>query len=183
PPLPGPRTANGPCWPDFKPMCPSPWTRRSWWRWSPDSPAGPTGSTSGGIMDEPTLPTKTANVTGRRILIVDDTREPAGLFKVLLKTEGYEARTAYDGPEAIEAAKLHCPHVVLLDLTLPTMGGVEVAQALRGVPELSQCHIIAVSGYDGDRITQPSPFDLHLTKPVDPDILLKLLGEMTGHSP
>jgi CheY-like chemotaxis protein len=134
-------------------------------------------------MDEPRLQTKTANVTSRRVLIVDDSRDTAGLFKALLKIEGYEARTAFDGPEAIEAAKLHCPHVVLLDLMLPTMGGVAVAQALRGVPELSQCHIIAVSGYGGDRITQPSPFDLHLTKPVDPDTLLKLLAEMTAEGP
>ena len=117
---------------------------------------------------------------GRRVLIVDDSRDTAGLFKALLKIEGYEARTAYDGPEAIEAAKLHCPQVVLLDLTLPTMGGVEVARALRGVPELSHCHIIAVSGYSSDRISEPSPFDLHLTKPVDPDTLLKLLAQMTG---
>jgi CheY-like chemotaxis protein len=126
------------------------------------------------------MPTREVTASGRRVLIVDDSRDTAGLFKALLKIEGYEARTAYDGPEAIEAAKQDCPHVVLLDLTLPTMGGVAVARALRQVPELSQCHIIAVSGYDGDRIAQPSPFDLHLTKPVDPGTLLKLLAEMTA---
>ena len=131
-------------------------------------------------MDEPMMPTREATASGRRVLIVDDSRDTAGLFKALLKIEGYEARTAYDGPEAIEVAKRHCPHVVLLDLTLPTMGGVEVAQALRRVPELSQCHIVAVSGYDLDRIAQPSPFDLHLTKPVDPDTLLRLLADMTA---
>ena len=134
-------------------------------------------------MDEPTLRTKGTNATGRRVLIVDDSRDTAGLFKALLRLEGYEARTAYDGPEAIEAAKLHCPQVVLLDLTLPTMGGVEVARVLRAVPELARCHIIAVSGCCGDRVAQPSPFDRHLTKPIDPPTLLKLLAEVTAASP
>jgi CheY-like chemotaxis protein len=115
-------------------------------------------------------------------LIVDDSRDTANLFKAILNLEGYEPRTAHDGPEAIEAAKVHCPQVVLLDLSLPTMGGVEVARALRRVPELTHCHIIAVSGYGAEGIDRPSPFDRHLTKPVEPEKLLKLLAEMTGES-
>jgi len=131
-------------------------------------------------MDEPTMRAEETIASGRRVLIVDDCRDTARLMKLLLKIEGYETRTAHDGPEAIEVAKMHCPHVVLLDLGLPTMGGAKVAEALRSVPELSGCRMVAVSGYGGDHVPQPSPFDHHLTKPVDHDTLLKLLAEMTG---
>jgi CheY-like chemotaxis protein len=131
-------------------------------------------------MDEPTMQAQDAASSDRRVLIVDDSRDTARLMKVLLKIEGYETRTAYDGPEAIETARTQRPHVVLLDLILPTMGGAEVAAALRSVPELSGCQIVAVSGYDADRIPHPSPFDHHLTKPVDPHHLIQVLAEMTS---
>src|SRR5712691_5232173 len=117
-------------------------------------------------MDEPTMRADDTTASGRRVLIVDDCRDTARLLKLLLEIEGYETRTAHDGPEAIEVAKRHCPHVVLLDLVLPTMRGAQVAETLRSVPELSGCHIVAVSGYGPDHVPHPSPFDHHLTKPV-----------------
>ena len=67
------------------------------------------------------------NAAPLRILIVDDFADNARMLKVLLKNEGHEARIASDGPEAIAAANLQKPHVVLLDLTLPGMSGIEVA--------------------------------------------------------
>ena len=132
-------------------------------------------------MDEPALRCNQA-ITRRRVLIVDDNRDSARLMEVLLTIEGYEAWTTHDGPEAIEAAKARQPQVVLLDLGLPTMGGVEVAEALRCVPELSGCHIVAVSGYGGDSIPHPSPFDCHMIKPVDPKALIDLMAKLTGRA-
>jgi len=111
-----------------------------------------------------------------RILIVDDHADTARMLKVLLKCEGHEARTAFDGPGAIETARLHRPDVVLQDLTLPGMSGLEVAMELRSIPELSACVLVAVSGYGEERLPYPSPFDRHFTKPVHHDALLKYLS-------
>jgi CheY-like chemotaxis protein len=99
------------------------------------------------------------------------------MLKVLLRCEGHEARIAFDGPSAIEAATLTLPDVVFLDLTLPGMSGVEVAAKLRCLPELSTCRLVAVTGYGEERLPSPSPFDHHFQKPVD---LAALLGYLAG---
>ena len=113
-----------------------------------------------------------------QILVVDDNTDSARMLKVLLRCEGHEARIALDGPSAIEAAKLTLPDVVFLDLTLPGMSGVEVAAKLRGLPELSACRLVAVTGYGEERLPSPSPFDHHFQKPVDHAALLGYLARI-----
>jgi CheY-like chemotaxis protein len=113
-----------------------------------------------------------------RILVVDDNPDCATMLKVLLRCEGHEARIAFDGPSAIEAAKLTLPDVVFLDLTLPGMSGVEVAAKLRCLPELLACRLVAVTGYGEERLPSPSPFDHHFQKPVDHAALLGYLARI-----
>jgi CheY-like chemotaxis protein len=114
--------------------------------------------------------------TSLQILVVDDNADAARMLKVLLRCEGHEARIAFDGPAAIEAATLFRPDVVLLDLTLPGMSGAEVATELRCLPELSACRLVAVTGYGEERLPSPSPFDHHFQKPVDHAALLGYLA-------
>ena len=111
-----------------------------------------------------------------RILVVDDNADFAQMFSILLRCEGYETCIALDGPEAIEAAKRHRPDVVLLDLTLPDMSGIEVAMELRCITELAACRLVGVSGYGEERLPFPSPFDHYLQKPVNPAVLLEYLS-------
>jgi CheY-like chemotaxis protein len=113
-----------------------------------------------------------------RILVVDDNADAARLLQVLLRCEGHEARVAFDGPGAIEAARLFRPDVVLLDLTLPGMSGVEAAAELRCRPELAACRLIAVTGHGEERLPSPSPFDHHFQKPVDHAALLGYLARI-----
>jgi CheY-like chemotaxis protein len=112
----------------------------------------------------------------RRILIVDDNADTARMLKVLLKGEGHETCVASDGPEAIEAAKLSGPDVVLLDLTLPGMSGIEVATELRGIAALAACKLVAITGHSKERLPHPSPFDNHFLKPVNLTALLDYLA-------
>jgi CheY-like chemotaxis protein len=112
-----------------------------------------------------------------RILVVDDNVDTARMLKILLRCEGHDARIAFDGPAAIEEARTSVPDVVLLDLTLPSMSGCDVAATLRTLPELSACRLVALSGHAEDRMPSPSPFDRHFQKPVAHD---DLLGYLTG---
>jgi CheY-like chemotaxis protein len=111
-----------------------------------------------------------------RILVVDDNVDAARMLTILLTLEGFEAKPAFDGPEAIEAAREFKPDAVLLDLRLPGMSGLEIATILKGLPDLGRCVLVAVSGYDAESIKFPSPFEHHFQKPLDHQALLKLLG-------
>jgi CheY-like chemotaxis protein len=107
------------------------------------------------------------NATPLRILIVDDNVDNARMLKVLLKREGYDAGIVFDGPAAIAAANLQKPDVVLLDLTLPGMSGIEVAAELRRDPEQAGCVLVAITGHAKDILPSPSPFDGYFGKPLD----------------
>jgi CheY-like chemotaxis protein len=113
-----------------------------------------------------------------RILIVDDNADSAGMLKILFRSAGYEATTALDGTAAIATAHSFRPHVILLDVSLPGMGGIELATALRQIPELRECRLVAVTGHHEDDLPQPSPFDRYFQKPASTDDLLAYLASI-----
>jgi signal transduction histidine kinase/CheY-like chemotaxis protein len=113
-----------------------------------------------------------------RTLIVDDNRDAADSLAMLLRITGNEIRTAYDGLEALQAAKEFQPDVVLLDIGLPKMDGHEVAQQLRREPWGQRMCLIAVTGWsdETDRAkSRAAGFDHHLVKPLDIAHLARLL--------
>jgi CheY-like chemotaxis protein len=113
-----------------------------------------------------------------RVLIVDDHADNARMLKVLLKKAGHEAGMVFDGPAAIATARLEKPDVVLLDLSLPGMSGIEVAAELRRAPVRSECVLVAITGHGVDTMPSPSPFDRYFSKPVDVASLLAYLAEV-----
>ncbi len=115
----------------------------------------------------------------KRILIVDDHADNARMMKVLLKRQGYDVIIALDGRAAIDVATAIRPAVILMDLTLPGLSGLEAAEELRRTDGFAETIIVAVSGHAADRLPQPSPFDSHLTKPVNYELLIKLLADAT----
>lgn len=118
--------------------------------------------------------------SGGRVLVVDDNRDTAKLTSMLLQIEGYDVKTAHDGREAIAAARLFNPEVVLLDIGLPGMNGYQVAAELRRDPAFEDTLIVAISGYGEEQAVERSRqagFDDHLLKPVDIDELIQLLTE------
>lgn len=108
------------------------------------------------------------------ILVVDDNVDSAEIVGALLQFAGHEVHMAHDGAGAIEAALRLRPDVVFLDIGLPDMSGVEVAEKLRGYPELQKTVLIALTGYgqDKDRTgAMAAGFNQHLTKPVNMETL------------
>jgi two-component system, OmpR family, response regulator len=118
--------------------------------------------------------------TPLRVLIVDDQADNARMLKVLLRKEGHEAGIVFDGPAAIAAANLQKPDVVLLDVSLPGMSGIEVASELRREPERLGCVLVAITGHGKDSLPSPSPFDRYFSKPLDIVSLLAYLSEVQG---
>ena len=130
------------------------------------------------------LPTPRTDAAGRRlrILVVDDQRDAADLLAELLRAWGHHVLTAYDGQSALETALVTRPDVTLLDIGLPIMDGYEVARRIRRAPGLSQCVMVAVTGYgqDADRErSQEVGLAAHLLKPIDPEVLRELLTTLT----
>ena len=122
----------------------------------------------------------------RRILLVDDHADSARILAALLRMAGHEVLVANDGPSALEAAREHPPEVVLLDLGLPGMDGLEVARRLRAEPRPDPLRIVALTGFGGeeDRTrTSEAGFDAHLVKPIDSQALRALLERPAGPTP
>jgi PAS domain S-box-containing protein len=117
-----------------------------------------------------------------RILVVDDNSDAAESLGMLLEAGGHSVETAYDGLSALQLVEEFRPDVVLLDLGLPEMDGVEVAGRVRAMPDGRRVHIVAVTGWEQDedkaRASEPG-FDGHLTKPIDAQDLAAVFARLT----
>ena len=114
----------------------------------------------------------------RRVLLVDDNRDAADSMAILLRLNGYEVRTAYDGQTALVLAGLQAPDVVICDISMPDMSGLELARRLRQDLGLRDSLLVALSGYaqEEDRHrSQKAGFNAHLAKPVSLESLKALL--------
>jgi two-component system OmpR family response regulator len=69
---------------------------------------------------------------GHSLLIVDDNLSLANLYQIVFERSGWRARIAASGPEALDSIADHAPDVVLLDVMMPAMDGIEVCRRIRG---------------------------------------------------
>ena len=125
------------------------------------------------------------DVPGRpeRILVVDDNVDAAETLSRLLRLSAHEVRVAHDGLAALAVAHEMNPEVVLLDIGLPELDGLEVAKRLRARADGPRLLLVAITGFGQaeDRArTAAAGFDHHLTKPVDPKLLLTLMQTARG---
>lgn len=121
----------------------------------------------------------TAQAPSRRILVIDDNQESADTMAVLLRVFGHEVWTAYDGPTALDLARLQPPEVVLCDVTMPGMGGLEVARRLRQDLGLCDALLVALTGHGQQEDMQRSReagFNAHMVKPIRLEALRAILS-------
>jgi CheY-like chemotaxis protein len=126
------------------------------------------------------MTTETSFSVSPLVLIVDDDEPSNRIAGTLLNRWGYQVQVCRDGMEALAAAKLNPPRVVLADIAMPRMDGYEVARQLRQRPESQDTVLIALSGYGDDesvRRALEAGFDLHITKPAPPLALRELLDQ------
>ena len=116
-----------------------------------------------------------------RILIVDDERRIADTSALILQAQGYQTDTAYDGPNGIARCRKFHPHMVLTDVVMPGMSGIEMAITIRR--EFPLCAILLISGQaaTADMLEaarrEGHSFEL-LAKPVHPSTLLQRVAEI-----
>ena len=111
-----------------------------------------------------------------KILLVDDEPDILEFMSYNLSNEGYKVFTATDGVEAIEKAKSKSPHLVLLDVMMPKMDGIEACENLRKLPKLGEKLIIVFLTARSEDYTQVAGLeagaDDYITKPVKIKVLV-----------
>lgn len=135
-------------------------------------------------IDIESIPPNPMIISGPRpdILIVDDNIAGAQTLAMLLEMNGYSVLTTTSGKEAITMAEERHPRVVLLDLGLPDVSGLDVARALRNSHDSPPPKIIVLSGGEVDEPHSPPVsqlFDHYFAKPVQFDELQALLPPPT----
>jgi len=115
----------------------------------------------------------------RRVLVVDDNADAAATLRMVLELQGHDARAVFSGQAAVDALAEFDAEVVLLDIGMPGMDGLEVAHHIRALPGGRDVLLVALTGWGQDedrRRTTEAGFDEHLTKPVDTERLAALLA-------
>ena len=113
-----------------------------------------------------------------QVLVVDDNRDAADTLQSLFQLEGYAAKVAYGGAQALAAVDMAWPQLIVMDLGMPDMDGYEAARQIRQRAQGREVLLIALTGWgqgDARARTEQAGFDHHLTKPVDVDAIAALL--------
>ena len=116
-----------------------------------------------------------------KILVVDDDPDIVEILRYNLSLGGYDVKSASNGKEAIKKAKIFLPEIILLDVMMPEMDGIETCTIIKEIPSLTNTRIIFLSARNED-YTQLSAFDAgaddYISKPVKPKILLKKIASI-----
>lgn len=111
-----------------------------------------------------------------RILIVDDEKPLAESLRLYFQSKGFEAATAYDGETGLEKTILYKPHLVILDLIMPEMGGWELCRGIRNNPLTAHLPLLVITASKLPDVAERAKglgIDVILQKPFQLDDLLK----------
>jgi len=123
-------------------------------------------------------------VVKKKILIVEDNPQNMKLMEMLLEAKGYILLEAIDGEQAMDVATTERPDLILMDIQLPKMSGLEVTRKLRQLPAFNHIPIIAITAYamkgDKEKFIKAG-CDAYLPKPIDIHELPRVISEMLLH--
>ncbi|MEK6697864.1 MAG: response regulator [Nitrospirota bacterium] len=118
-----------------------------------------------------------------KILVADDTGENRALLKDVLMYYGYEVIEAQDGAEAVRLTKERMPALILMDVQMPVMNGIEALKLLRADPETRNIKIISLTAFAVDMEMGQflnAGFDDYISKPIDIRMLLAMIQKHLG---
>jgi CheY-like chemotaxis protein len=127
----------------------------------------------------------------KKILVIDDEPDMVTFLSTLLKDNGYEILTAFDGDEGLHKAKNEKPDLVSLDLLMPNKTGIKMFRELRRDPEISAIPVVIVTGFATDDTPNMDfkkwihersirPPEAYIEKPVETEVLLKEIKRILG---
>ena len=125
------------------------------------------------------------------VLLVDDYPDALETWGLFFEMKGYQVLTASDGQSAVDLAIARCPDVIVMDLNLPILTGIEAARLIRGHEGTARIPLIAATGHSqGHHLDEArrAGFDAVLVKPCDPDVLISEIDRLlaaagTGQPP
>ena len=118
--------------------------------------------------------------------MVDDNPDNQVLTQILLECEGYEVRIAEDATQTLETLKTYVPAMILMDVQLPGMDGLDLTRKLRKDPALRDVVIVALTAYamKGDQESaREAGCDGYITKPIDTRTFGAIIGGFLSTSP
>lgn len=122
-----------------------------------------------------------SNKASHKILVVDDDSDILELLQYNLTKDGYEVKTAEDGKKGIEIAKEFLPQLILLDIMMPGMDGVETCRQLREISDLQSSFIIFLTAR-AEEYSEIAAFDVgaddYITKPIKPRALMSRISAL-----
>jgi len=121
------------------------------------------------------------NKPTQKVLVVDDEEPILELLKYNLEKQGYDVRTATDGQVAVDVAKKFHPDLVLLDIMMPKVDGVEACRQLRAMPELVNTYIVFLTAR-AEEYSEVAAFDVgaddYILKPIKPRALMSRISAL-----
>lgn len=113
----------------------------------------------------------------KTVLLVEDYDDVRAMMSILLRHHGFEVLEAADGREAVEKAAREKPDLILMDIGLPVLDGIEATRAIRGMDEMSGTPIIAVTAFSDSKkeMALEAGCDHVMQKPLDFEKLEPLL--------
>jgi CheY-like chemotaxis protein len=139
----------------------------------------PLSSEDSVVRQGPVAEAPTAGGRPHEVLVVDDNADAAQTLAVLMQKWGHRVHVAHSSSAAIQAARVHQPDTVFLDIRLAGTDGIQLAQQLRNQAGLNKAVLVGITGYDpADTMqrSQESGFRCVLTKPVDAEALQEVLS-------
>jgi two-component system cell cycle response regulator DivK len=121
----------------------------------------------------------------KRILIVEDTEDNRQIVRDLLESAGYELIEALDGLDGVAAAEREQPDLILMDIQLPEVSGLEVTKWLKDDPDLKAIPVVAVTAFamkgDEERIREGG-CEAYLSKPISVGKFIETIRSFLGNA-
>jgi len=117
------------------------------------------------------------------VLVVDDSIDNLTVISLYLQQSGYRVVAATNGEEAVKVAGLVKPDIIVMDLAMPGVDGLESTRQIRQIENLKDIPVIALTAFSTEgfrRAAHDTGFDGYLTKPVDFSRLTDLIGRLIG---
>ena len=115
------------------------------------------------------------------VLLVEDTEDNRFMMRRLLEITGYRVVEAMNGEEAVRLAKAECPHLILMDLSLPVIDGLAATRLIRKIPACEHTPIIAVSAHDTSDFQSEAiraGCNCYITKPINFNELEAMIAQL-----